>query len=107
MDSTFSAQPDVSLKKFDRVIFGGMTTGMLVLLVGGAYALWLLKDAIIEAAQDTLKLGREPGLPGARLVKQYDLAEMDLCWRPDIQRDIRFQQFVASVKAEFRELAAA
>lgn len=49
-------------------------------------------------------MGREKGQPGARVVKQYDLAAMDLCWHQDIQQDARFQSFIGEVKAEFREL---
>jgi ABC-type nitrate/sulfonate/bicarbonate transport system ATPase subunit len=54
-------------------------------------------------------LGLEPDgkggfLPGARLVEQYDLAAMDLCWHHDIQSDPRFLEFVGKVKARFKTL---
>lgn len=54
---------------------------------------------------DTIWLmGREAGLPGARVVRQIDLADMDLCWHPDIQQEPRFQSLVADVKASFAGL---
>jgi ABC-type nitrate/sulfonate/bicarbonate transport system ATPase subunit len=43
-------------------------------------------------------------LEGARLVEQYDLAAMDLCWHPDIQTDPRFLAFVVEVKQRFLTL---
>jgi ABC-type nitrate/sulfonate/bicarbonate transport system ATPase subunit len=43
-------------------------------------------------------------LDGARLVEQYDLAAMDLCWHPDIQTDPRFLAFVVEVKQRFLTL---
>lgn len=49
-------------------------------------------------------MGREPGLPGARLVDQYDLAAQDLCWRPDLVTDARFLAFVAEIKSRFQSL---
>ncbi len=42
--------------------------------------------------------------PGATLVKQYDLAEMDLCWREGIVTEPKFLDFVGHVKAEFKYL---
>ncbi len=50
-------------------------------------------------------MGREPGLPGARLVEQYDLAAMGLAWRENPTGDRDFLEFVASVKARFSTLA--
>lgn len=41
---------------------------------------------------------------GARIVNQYDLAAMDLCWRPDLILEPRFQAVVAEVKARFQEV---
>lgn len=42
--------------------------------------------------------------PGAKLIKQYDLAELGFAWRPDLERDPKFLQFVRQVKDEFRLL---
>jgi len=67
---------------------------------------------VIEAASiaDTLWLmgyesnGDGSCLPGARLVEQYDLAALDLCWHPDITKVPRFQEFVGEVKRRFETL---
>ncbi|HET9595573.1 MAG TPA: ATP-binding cassette domain-containing protein [Anaeromyxobacteraceae bacterium] len=57
--------------------------------------LWLMGR---ESAPDGTKL------PGARIVKEYDLVARDLCWEPDIASRPRFQEFVREVKEEFRRL---
>lgn len=41
---------------------------------------------------------------GATLVQQIDLAAEDLCWRPDIKQDPRFQKLVADVRGAFATL---
>jgi hypothetical protein len=48
----------------------------------------------------------KPGefLPGARVVEQYDLAAMDLCWHKDISHDTRFMEFANTVKQRFQTL---
>ena len=43
-------------------------------------------------------------IPGASIKVVYDLVERDLCWHPDITKDIRFTEFVLEVKNEFRKL---
>lgn len=59
------------------------------------------------AIADTVWLmGREPGLPGARLVEQYDLAASGLCWAdPAAPLTVPFLSFVSDVKARFSTLA--
>src|SRR5271165_3600680 len=46
--------------------------------------------------------GKTP--PGARIVKQYNLIDKDLCWQPAIITTPRFTDFVREVKEEFRRL---
>lgn len=43
-------------------------------------------------------------LPGARIVKEYNLIERDLCWHPNIITTAKFADFVREVKEEFRRL---
>lgn len=50
-------------------------------------------------------MGREAGMPGARIIAQYDLAADNLCWRPDLIHDKMFLEYVAAVKARFLEVA--
>lgn len=40
-------------------------------------------------------------IPGAKIVQNYDLAALDLCWHPDIITQPQFMQFVAEVKQRF------
>jgi ABC-type nitrate/sulfonate/bicarbonate transport system ATPase subunit len=48
--------------------------------------------------------GTGPMLPGASIVKEYDLIERDLCWHPSIITTGKFTDFVREVKEEFRRL---
>jgi len=43
-------------------------------------------------------------IPGSRIVKEYNLIERDLCWKPDIITTAQFTDFVREVKEEFRRL---
>lgn len=54
-------------------------------------------------------MGRDTGpggekLPGARIVKEYDLIDRGLCWQPDLVTRPAFMEFVREVKSEFRSL---
>ncbi len=57
--------------------------------------LWLM-------GRDTAPDGKK--LPGARIVKEYDLVERDLCWEENIVTKPEFMEFVREVKNEFRNL---
>jgi ABC-type nitrate/sulfonate/bicarbonate transport system ATPase subunit len=41
---------------------------------------------------------------GARIVAHLDLADLGFAWRPDLERDPKFLQFVREVKDKFRNL---
>jgi polar amino acid transport system ATP-binding protein/sulfate transport system ATP-binding protein len=65
----------------------------------------------LSVADEVWLMGLEPDpdhpgkyLPGARLVEQYDLAKLDLCWHPDIKRDPRFVALVAEIDERFLTL---
>jgi polar amino acid transport system ATP-binding protein/sulfate transport system ATP-binding protein len=65
--------------------------------------------AAASVADHLWLMGRESDsngnrLPGARIVKQYNLIERDLCWQPGIITTARFTDFVREVKEEFRRL---
>jgi ABC-type nitrate/sulfonate/bicarbonate transport system ATPase subunit len=53
-------------------------------------------------------MGRETGPDGkkqaARIVKEYNLIERDLCWKPQITTSPALMDFVREVKEEFRHL---
>jgi ABC-type nitrate/sulfonate/bicarbonate transport system ATPase subunit len=41
-------------------------------------------------------------IPGAKIMREYNLAQEDLCWKPNIITDPRFVNFVAQIKEDFR-----
>lgn len=43
-------------------------------------------------------------IPGARIVKTYDLAERDLCWHEDIMTTPQFAECVREIRETFRTL---
>ena len=43
-------------------------------------------------------------VPGSRIMKEYNLIELDLCWHPGIITTPQFTSFVREVKEEFRRL---
>lgn len=50
-------------------------------------------------------LGPEvPGVQGANIVEQWDMAARGLCWREDIVTDPEFQKLVGEVKQRFQTL---
>lgn len=49
-------------------------------------------------------MGLEPGIPGARLVEDIDLAEKGLAYRDDIQTDPEFLNLVSYVNERFKTL---
>jgi polar amino acid transport system ATP-binding protein/sulfate transport system ATP-binding protein len=68
----------------------------------------------MSVADTVWLMGQEPDaerpgefLPGAKLVEQYDLAKLDLCWYPDITLDSRFLELVSEIKARFLTLRKA
>lgn len=49
-------------------------------------------------------LGRDSGLPGARIQENYNLVDLGLCWQENIQTRPDFVEFVRRVKERFRTL---
>jgi ABC-type nitrate/sulfonate/bicarbonate transport system ATPase subunit len=47
-------------------------------------------------------LGKEKGIEGSRIIKEYNLIERGLCWQPDIATSPALTEFVREVKEEFR-----
>jgi ABC-type nitrate/sulfonate/bicarbonate transport system ATPase subunit len=43
-------------------------------------------------------LGQEAGKPGATIVKEYDLCQAGLAWKPGIRSDIRFVELLADIR---------
>jgi ABC-type nitrate/sulfonate/bicarbonate transport system ATPase subunit len=55
----------------------------------------------MSVADTVWLMGVEQGIPGARILHEYDLAAHGFAWRPDIQHDAEFVQLVRAVKDEF------
>jgi polar amino acid transport system ATP-binding protein/sulfate transport system ATP-binding protein len=49
-------------------------------------------------------LGRDQGMPGARIQENYNLVDLGLCWQEGITTRPDFVQFVSKVKERFRTL---
>ncbi len=65
--------------------------------------------AALLASDLVFMMGRQPGpdgkpAGGARVMHAYDLVDMGLAWRPDVESDPRFQALEAEIKAGFRRL---
>jgi ABC-type nitrate/sulfonate/bicarbonate transport system ATPase subunit len=58
----------------------------------------------MSVADTVWLMGREPGLPGARIVAEYDLAAMEMCWSEHLLADPKFLGLVAGVKERFKTL---
>lgn len=59
-------------------------------------------DHIWLMGRDTDAAGNK--MPGSRIVKEYNLIDMDLCWHPGIITSAKFTEFVREVKEDFRKL---
>jgi len=65
--------------------------------------------AACSVADHLWLMGREFGpdgtpIPGSRIVKQYNLIDLDLCWNPNLAGTPAFNNFVHQIKEEFRRL---
>lgn len=59
-------------------------------------------DHIWLMGRDTDAQGNK--VPGSRIVKEYNLIDLDLCWQPGIITKPGFVNFVREVKEDFRQL---
>lgn len=65
--------------------------------------------AAASVADHLWLMGRDTGpdgkkIPGARIVKEYNLMDRGLCWKPNISTSPTLMDFVREVKEEFRTL---
>jgi polar amino acid transport system ATP-binding protein/sulfate transport system ATP-binding protein len=61
-----------------------------------------ISDHLWVMGRDTDTKGKK--IPGARIMKEYNLIDRDLCWHPEITTSSRFMDFVREVKEEFRSM---
>jgi len=62
----------------------------------------LISDHLWLMGRDSDTEGKK--IPGARIVKEYNLIERDLCWNPSILTTQRFADFMNEVRNEFKRL---
>lgn len=78
------------------IVTHDVTEGMSV-----ADTVWLMG---LERHVDASGVPTGEYLEGARLVAEYDLASMDLCWRENIAAEPAFQELVSDIKQRFLKL---
>jgi ABC-type nitrate/sulfonate/bicarbonate transport system ATPase subunit len=61
-----------------------------------------ISDHIWLMGRDVDADGRK--MPGARIVKEYNLIDRGLCWHPNILTTPEFAEFISEVREEFRKL---
>lgn len=61
-------------------------------------------DWVLSVSDHCWLMGREPGLPGARILEDYNLVDLGLCWQENITTRSDFVEFVRQVKERFRTL---
>lgn len=105
MDEPFSGLDMLMLEKTQRLIeqVAGMHELNTIIVITHDVT------AAASVADHIWLMGRDPGpdgkkLPGARIVKEYDLIERGLAWKPGITTDPALMEFVREVKNEFRNL---
>ena len=61
-----------------------------------------ISDHLWLMGRDLDSEGRK--IPGARIIKEYNLIERELCWHPEITTTPKFSEFIREVREEFRKL---
>lgn len=114
MDEPFSGLDPIMKEKAAELItqLAGMDTLNTIIVVthdvteglSVADTVWMMGYEKYGPGEGLGHPGTSDFKPGATLVKQYDLADMDMCWRKDIVSEPKFLDFVGHVKAEFKHL---
>jgi ABC-type nitrate/sulfonate/bicarbonate transport system ATPase subunit len=105
MDEPFSGLDLIALKKVANLITQVANMDELNTIIVVTHDV----TAATSVADHLWLMGRDRDdagnlIPGAHIVKTYDLIQEDLCWHPGIITEPRFLQFVAGVKNEFERL---
>lgn len=105
MDEPFSGLDLLMLEKTQKLIgqiaaSNGLNT--IIVVTHDVTAAAAVADHMWLMGRDTGPDGRK--IPGARIVKEYDLIERGLAWKPGITTDPALMDFVREVKNEFRNL---
>lgn len=105
MDEPFSGLDMVALEKVAALIqkVANLDKANTVIIVSHDIT------TVCSVSDHVWLLGRERDstgaiIPGARIMKNFNLADEDICWHPDIITSPRFVEFVRGVKEDFRML---
>lgn len=105
MDEPFSGLDLLMLEKTQKLI-GQIASrhelNTIIVITHDVTAAASVSDHIWLMGRDNGPDGKK--VPGARIVKEYDLIERGLAWKPGITTDPALMEFVREVKNEFRNL---
>jgi ABC-type nitrate/sulfonate/bicarbonate transport system ATPase subunit len=105
MDEPFSGLDLLMLEKTCELIAKVANMDQLntiIVVTHDVTAACSVADHIWLMGRDTDAQGNK--VPGARIMKEFNLIERDLCWQPGIMGTSKFTDFVREVKEDFRKL---
>lgn len=105
MDEPFSGLDLLMLEKTQQLISqiaGKDELNTIIVITHDVTTAASVADHIWMMGRDTGPDGTK--LPGARIVKEYDLIERGLAWQPGITTSPALMEFVREVKEQFRNL---
>lgn len=105
MDEPFSGLDLLMLEKTSALLSklaNKDETNTIIVVTHDIAAAAAVADHLWLMGRDTDNEGQK--IPGARIVKEYNLIDRDLAWHPDIARTAKFSDFVREVKEEFKRL---
>ena len=105
MDEPYSGLDMVMLEKVNKMIVDVSCLDELNTIIVISHDI----VALASVADHLWLLGRERDangkvIPGARIIENYNLVDLGLCWQENIQTRADFVDFVRSVKERFRTL---
>jgi ABC-type nitrate/sulfonate/bicarbonate transport system ATPase subunit len=105
MDEPFSGQDLISLDKLADAISkvaSLRSENVIVLITHDITTAAAVSDHLWLLGHELDAQGNQ--IAGARIIKEYNLIDRDLCWHPGIITTEPFMDFVREVKTEFRKL---
>lgn len=105
MDEPFSGLDLLMLEKTTKLITKIASLhelNTIIVVTHDVTAAAVVSDHIWLMGRDTGPDGKK--LPGARIVKEYNLIERGLAWQPDLATNPKLLDFTREVKNEFRNL---
>ncbi|HKG92041.1 MAG TPA: ATP-binding cassette domain-containing protein [Gemmatimonadaceae bacterium] len=106
MDEPFSGLDVVAVDGVQRMLLGVATRhehNTILLVTHDVSAAVAVCDTIWLMGRERDPATGTP-IPGARIVEEIDLIELDLCWHPDVASRPAYAELVRRIKEKFREL---